>query len=94
MIYLLLPVTEEDLNLLCDIVGSLAIDQFDNQEEYRAVINEIFYEWRIKCSKNYGKELKPNNGQAQSLHARSKSWRRTRSRYRNRKADQWLTDQA
>tara|TARA_R100000482_G_C5040831_1_gene108283 strand:- start:68 stop:250 length:183 start_codon:yes stop_codon:yes gene_type:complete len=39
------PVTEEDLYLLCDIVGSLAIDQFNNQEEYRAVINEIFYEW-------------------------------------------------
>ena len=37
---------EEELNLLCDIVGSLAIDQFDNQEEYRAVINEIFYEFR------------------------------------------------
>ena len=37
---------EEDLALLCDIVGSLAIDQFDDQEEYRAVINEIFYEWR------------------------------------------------
>tara|TARA_R100001509_G_scaffold160358_1_gene128042 strand:- start:699 stop:902 length:204 start_codon:yes stop_codon:yes gene_type:complete len=37
---------EEELNLLCDIVGSLAIDQFDNQEDYRAVINEIFYEWR------------------------------------------------
>ena len=37
---------EEDLALLCDIVGSLAIDQFDNQEEYRAVINEIFYEFR------------------------------------------------
>ena len=34
------------LNLLCDVVGSLAIDQFDNQEEYRAVINEIFYEFR------------------------------------------------
>tara|TARA_B100001287_G_C22420606_1_gene406710 strand:+ start:175 stop:339 length:165 start_codon:yes stop_codon:yes gene_type:complete len=39
---------EEELNLLCDIVGSLAIDQFDNQEEYRAVINEIFYEFRRK----------------------------------------------
>ena len=39
---------EEELNLLCDVVGSLAIDQFDNQEEYRAVINEIFYEWRIR----------------------------------------------
>ena len=39
---------EEDLDLLCDIVGSLAIDQFDDQEEYRAVINEIFYEWRNK----------------------------------------------
>ena len=39
---------EEDLALLCDIVGSLAIDQFDDQEEYRAVINEIFYEWRIR----------------------------------------------
>ena len=37
---------EEELNLLCDIVGSLAIDQFDNKEEYRAVINEIFYEFR------------------------------------------------
>ena len=37
---------EEELNLLCDVVGSLAIDQFDNQEEYRAVINEIFYEFR------------------------------------------------
>ena len=37
---------EEELNLLFDIVGSLAIDQFDNQEEYRAVINEIFYEFR------------------------------------------------
>ena len=37
---------DEDLALLCDIVGSLAIDQFDNQEDYRAVINEIFYEWR------------------------------------------------
>ena len=36
---------EEELNLLCDIVGSLAIDQFDNQEDYRAVIKEIFYEW-------------------------------------------------
>ena len=39
---------EEDLALLCDIVGSLAIDQFDDQEEYRAAINEIFYEWRIR----------------------------------------------
>lgn len=39
---------EEDLALLCDIVGSLAIDQFDDQEEYRAVINEIFYQWRIR----------------------------------------------
>ena len=39
---------EEELNLLCDVVGSLAIDQFDNQEEYRAVINEIFYEFRRK----------------------------------------------
>ncbi len=38
--------TEGDLASLCDIIGSLAIDQFDNQEEYRAVINEIFYEWR------------------------------------------------
>ena len=37
---------EEDLALLCDIVGSLAIDQFEDQEEYRAVINEIFYQWR------------------------------------------------
>ena len=37
---------EEELNLLCDIVGSLAIAQVDNQEEYRAVINEIFYEFR------------------------------------------------
>ena len=37
---------EEELNLLCDVVGALAIDQFDNQEEYRAVINEIFYEFR------------------------------------------------
>jgi len=37
---------EEEINLLCDIVGSLAINQFDNQEEYRAVINEIFYEFR------------------------------------------------
>ncbi len=37
---------EEELNLLCDVVGSLAIDQFDNQEEYRTVINEIFYEFR------------------------------------------------
>ena len=34
------------IHLLCDVVGSLAIDQFDNQEDYRAVINEIFYEWR------------------------------------------------
>jgi len=40
--------TEGDLASLCDIVGSLAIDQFNNQEEYRAVINEIFYEWRIR----------------------------------------------
>ena len=39
---------EEELNLLCDVVGSLAIDQFDDQEEYRPVINEIFYEWRIR----------------------------------------------
>ena len=39
---------EEDLALLCDIVGSLAIDQFDDQEEYRAAINEIFYEWRVR----------------------------------------------
>ena len=37
---------DEDLALLCDIVGSLAIDQFEDQEEYRAVINEIFYQWR------------------------------------------------
>ncbi len=36
------------IHLLCDVVGSLAIDQFDNQEDYRAVINEIFYEWRKK----------------------------------------------
>jgi hypothetical protein len=35
----------EEVDLLCDIIGSLAIDQFDNQEDYRAVINEIFYEW-------------------------------------------------
>ena len=34
------------IHLLWDVVGSLAIDQFDNQEDYRAVINEIFYEWR------------------------------------------------
>ena len=40
--------TEGDLASLCDIVGSLAIDQFDDQEEYRAVINEIFYEWRVR----------------------------------------------
>ena len=37
---------EEELNLLCDIVGSLAIDQFDCLEGNRAVINEIFYEFR------------------------------------------------
>jgi len=36
---------DEDLSRLCEIVGGLMIAQFDTQEEYREVINMIFYEW-------------------------------------------------
>tara|TARA_Y100000588_G_C13531648_1_gene618057 strand:+ start:353 stop:568 length:216 start_codon:yes stop_codon:yes gene_type:complete len=30
---------------LGDCVGSLVISQFDNQDDYRAVINELFQGW-------------------------------------------------
>ena len=36
---------KKDLDRLCDIVGSLMISQFNNQEEYRNAINVIFDEW-------------------------------------------------
>ena len=36
---------KQDLDRLCDSVGSLMISQFNNQEEYRNVINVIFDEW-------------------------------------------------
>ena len=36
---------KKELSELCDIVGSLMISQFNNQEEYREVINSIFHEW-------------------------------------------------
>ena len=36
---------KQELSRLCDIVGSLMISQFDNQEQYRDVINVIFDEW-------------------------------------------------
>ena len=34
---------KKELDRLCDIVGSLMISQFNNQEEYREVINLIFH---------------------------------------------------
>ena len=34
--------TSDDYERLTEIVGSLVIAQFDDQEAYRAVINEIF----------------------------------------------------
>ena len=36
---------KKELDRLRDIVGSLMISRFNNQEEYREVINLIFYEW-------------------------------------------------
>tara|TARA_R100001440_G_scaffold35906_1_gene54985 strand:+ start:72 stop:422 length:351 start_codon:yes stop_codon:yes gene_type:complete len=36
---------KKELDRLRDIVGSLMISQFNNQEEYRKVINLIFHEW-------------------------------------------------
>ena len=36
---------KKELDRLRDIVGSLMISQFNNQEEYRNVINVIFDEW-------------------------------------------------
>ena len=36
---------KKELDRLRDIVGSLMISQFNNQEEYREVINLIFHEW-------------------------------------------------
>ena len=36
---------KKELDRLCDSVGSLMISQFNDQEEYRKVINLIFYEW-------------------------------------------------
>jgi len=38
--------TDEELDRLCEIIGSLVIAQFDNQEEYREVIKMIFIEFR------------------------------------------------
>lgn len=38
--------TNEELDRLCEIIGSLVIAQFDNQEEYRKVIKMIFIEFR------------------------------------------------
>ena len=37
---------KEDLDRLCEIIGSLVIAQFDTQDEYRETINKIFYEFR------------------------------------------------
>ena len=34
---------DKELDRLCEIIGSLVIDQFDTQEEYREVINMIFH---------------------------------------------------
>tara|TARA_R100000734_G_scaffold13890_1_gene10266 strand:+ start:210 stop:353 length:144 start_codon:yes stop_codon:yes gene_type:complete len=42
---------KKGIDRLCDIVGSLMISQFNNQEEYREVINLIFYEWTKKEGK-------------------------------------------
>tara|TARA_Y100001937_G_scaffold111157_1_gene157475 strand:- start:205 stop:615 length:411 start_codon:yes stop_codon:yes gene_type:complete len=36
---------KKELDRLRDIVGSLMISQFNNQEEYTEVINLIFYDW-------------------------------------------------
>lgn len=36
---------KKELDRLRDIVGSLMISQFNNQEEYRKAINLIFHEW-------------------------------------------------
>jgi len=36
---------KKELDRLRDIVGSLMISQFSNQEEYTEVIKLIFYEW-------------------------------------------------
>ena len=41
--------TDDDLDRLCEIVGSLMISQFNNQEEYREVIKIIFEEWKKSC---------------------------------------------
>jgi len=36
---------KKDLDKLCDIVGSLMISQFSDQEGYRQTINVIFDQW-------------------------------------------------
>tara|TARA_R100000306_G_scaffold53360_2_gene50123 strand:- start:14 stop:163 length:150 start_codon:yes stop_codon:yes gene_type:complete len=38
----IVTLTSGEYSKLADIVGSLVIAQFDDQEEYRDVINEIF----------------------------------------------------
>jgi len=38
----IVTLTSGEYSRLADIVGSLVIDQFDDQEEYRDIINEIF----------------------------------------------------
>tara|TARA_R100001460_G_scaffold458_3_gene2165 strand:+ start:9304 stop:9459 length:156 start_codon:yes stop_codon:yes gene_type:complete len=46
--------SEEELNHLKEVIGTLAIDQFVEQEEYRVVIDLIFEEWKFQkqpCSK-------------------------------------------
>ena len=46
--------TKEEFNHLAEVVGSLAIDQFnEDQERYREVIQTIFDSWVIE---NYAKE--------------------------------------
>jgi len=46
--------TKEEFNHLAEVVGSLAIDQFnEDQERYREVIQTIFDSWVME---NYAKE--------------------------------------
>ena len=44
--------TIEEYGELADIVGSLVMDQFDTQDEYREVINEIFGCYLEKAARN------------------------------------------
>ena len=44
--------TIEEYGQLADIVGSLMIDQFDTQDEYREVINEIFGAYLQNAARN------------------------------------------